>query len=426
MEPLTEPGGSENEGESMKTKKAPLRVSIGDIKNARRELQRFLSPTPLLLNKWLSEAMSCEVYLKLENMQPIGSFKIRGAAYKISQLSTVQKKKGVIAASAGNHAQGVAWGSQQNGVSAVIVMPRSAPLVKVQNTRAQGAEVILSGNNYDEAYQQALEIGKKSGRILIPAYEDEHVIAGQGTVALEMLEQQPELDFVVGSVGGGGLMAGVGLAYKSLRPETRVVGCQSLNAPSMIRSIQEGHAVTLKSADTFADGIALIHGSERMRKILAPIIDEWVGVSEEAIAAAIVTLLEKAKTVAEGSGAVCLAALEPLAGKIRGKKVGLIISGGNIDVNVLSRIIDVGLVRAGRRVRINVTVSDRPGSLARLTELIANQGANILQAIHDRNDPSTKIDETAVALTLETRGPEHSVSLIEILKKNVLRLEVGR
>lgn len=416
--PRSEPGGS------MKVKTSSLKVSIHDVKDARRELQKFLVPTPLLLNKWLSEALSCEVYLKLENMQPIGSFKIRGAAYKIFKLSSTQKKKGVIAASAGNHAQGVAWGSQLQGVSAVIVMPRSASLVKVQNTRAQGAEVILRGLNYNEAYQHALEISKKSGRILIPAFEDEAVISGQGTVALEMLEQQPDLDFVVGAVGGGGLMAGVGLVYKALRPETRIVGCQSLQAPSMIRSIQEGRGVKLESAETFADGIALIQGSERMRKILAPLIDEWVGVSDEAIAAAVVTLLEKAKTVAEGSGAIALAALEPLAGKIRGKKVGVIVSGGNIDVNVLSRIIDVGLVRAGRRVRINVIIADRPGSLARLTDLIAKQGANILQVIHDRNDPSTQIDETGVALTLETRGPEHSDSLIDVLRKNVLRLEV--
>ena len=403
--------------------KVSFKVSLQDIKNARKELQRVLPSTPLLLNTWLSEAFGCEIYLKLENMQPIGSFKIRGATYKVSQLSPAQKRKGVITASAGNHAQGVAWGSHLHGVSSVIVMPKGAPLVKIQNTKALGAEVVLRGMNYDEAYEYAREMAKKTGRVFIPAYEDEKVIAGQGTVALEMLEQEPGLDFVVGSVGGGGLMSGVALAYKALRPETRIVACQSLKAPSMIRSIQEGQSVVLETADTFADGIALARASEKMRKILSSLVDEWVGVSDEAIASAIVTLLEKAKTVTEGAGAISLAALEPLLGKIRGKKVGVIISGGNIDVNLLGRIIDTGLVRAGRRVRLQVLISDRPGSLARLTELIAEEGANILQVIHDRDNPKTQIDQTAVDLTFETRGPEHSARLLEVLRKHVLKIE---
>ena len=219
-------------------------------------------------------------------------------------------------------------------------------------------------------------------------------------------------------------MAGVSLVYHALRPRTRMIGCQATKAPSMIESIRKGKAVALNSSDTFADGIAIIQASEAMRRLLKPLVHDWVGVTEEAIAGAILTLLEKAKIVTEGSGAIPLAALDAMRTQLRGKKVALLISGGNIDVNVLSRVIDVGLVRAGRRVRVNVQISDRPGSLARLTDLIAKQEANVLQAIHDRNEPSTKIDETEVALTLETRGPEHSANLIALLKKNVLRLEL--
>jgi threonine dehydratase len=357
-------------------------------------------------------------------MQPIGSFKIRGATYKISQLSEAQKQQGVIAASAGNHAQGVAWGARRLGVKALIVMPTNAPLVKVHNTEALGAEIVLHGTNYDEAYAKAREIASNSSRLFIHAFEDHQVMTGQGTVGLEILEQLADPDMVVGSVGGGGLMTGVATVFKALRPETRIVGVQAEGAPAMIRSIEKGQAITLERTDTFADGIALKKASEEMRQLLAPLIDEWVEVSESAIAAAVLSLMEKAKTICEGSGAAPLAGLEKIRPQLVGKKVVIIVSGGNIDVNVLSRIIDVGLIRAGRRVRVNVVVSDRPGSLAKLTQLISNQGANILQSIHDRNEPSTQLNEAEVALTLETRGPAHSQGLIEELKSHVIRLEL--
>jgi threonine dehydratase len=401
-----------------------LNVTLANIQQAKQELHRYLPSTPLLLNSWLSDAFGCELYLKLENMQPIGSFKIRGATYKISQLTPAERKKGVIAASAGNHAQGVAWGSKQLGVNALIVMPVGAPLVKIQNTRALGADVVLQGENYDEAYEVAREIARKTGRFFVHAFEDEEVIAGQGTVALEVLEQLPDVDFIVGAVGGGGLMTGVATVVKALRPQTRVVGCQASGAASMVRSIQKGKAVTLESTHTFADGIAVSHASEKMRSLMSCCIDDWIEVDEDAIAAAVLNLLEKAKVTAEGSGAVPLAALDHIRKKIRGKKVVLLVSGGNIDVNVLSRIIDLGLIRAGRRLRVNVWLSDKPGSLAKLTDLIAKQGANILQAIHDRSEPSVKIDQTEVALTLETRGPDHSATVVNALRNGVLRLEL--
>lgn len=407
-----------------KISKPSFCVTLAEIQEAKQELHKYLEISPLLGNPWLSEIFGCDLYLKLENMQPIGSFKIRGATYKISTLTLAQRKHGVIAASAGNHAQGVAWGAKKLGVNALIVMPTGASIVKIQNTKALGAEIILKGNNYDESYAFACQIAEKTGRIFVHAFEDEQVIAGQGTVGLEILEQLPDVDFVIGSVGGGGLMAGVSTAMKALRPQAKIIGCQASGAPAMLRSIREGKAVHLESVSTFADGIAIGNASEKIRKLLQNQIDECLEVSEESIAAAVLMLMEKAKVIAEGSGAVPLAALDQLREKIKGKKVVLIVSGGNIDVNVVSRIIDLGLIRAGRRVRVNVLLSDRPGSLARLTELIAQQGANILQAIHDRSEPSTKMDQTEVALTLETRGPEHSKTLIEALEKHVIRLEL--
>lgn len=404
--------------------KTDLKVPLSEIKRAQKFLSQYLSFTPLIFNPWLSEAMQCEVYLKLENLQPIGSFKIRGATYRISKLTSSERKCGVIAASAGNHAQGVAWGSRQLSVQALVVMPKGASLVKIQNTKSLGAEVLLEGENYDQAFAVAQEIAKKSGRIFIHAFENVSVIAGQGTLGLEILEQLPDLNAVIGSIGGGGMMGGVATAIRALKPKTTLVGCQASGAPSMLRSIRSGKVVALDHIETFADGVALAKASSKMLNFLNPIIDKWVGATDEEIAAAVLSLLEKARLMAEGSGALPLAALEKLKRELKNQKVVLIISGGNMDVNILSRIIDRGLIRAGRRVRLNVIISDRTGSLAKLTDLIAKGGANIIQAIHDRSEPYTTIDQTDVALTLETRGPEHSKELVRLLRKNVLRLEL--
>jgi len=402
-----------------------MQITLEKIREAQAELAKYLEPSPLLKNAWLSESLGCELYLKLENMQPIGSFKIRGATYKISRLSPEQRKAGVIAASAGNHAQGVAWGSRKLGVKATIVMPRNAPIVKVQNTRALGAEIVLEGDTYDESFKAMLEISKKTGKTLVHAFEDELIVCGQGTCGLEILEQLPEADVIVGAIGGGGLMSGVATAAKALKPGIQVIGCQASGAPSMVQSLRQGHAVKAGRPSTFADGIAVSEASETMRQVLAPLLDEVVDVDDEAIAAAVLALLEKAKVIAEGSGAISLAALEKVRFPLRGKKIVVIVSGGNIDVNVLSRIIDRGLIRAGRRLRVNVWLSDRPGSLARLTDLLARQGANIIQAIHDRSEPSVTIDQTEVALTLETRGQEHSDEVVRALREHVLRVELA-
>jgi threonine dehydratase len=402
-----------------------MNVTLADLQQAKAELRRYLPPTPLVYNAWISEALGCELYLKLESMQPIGSFKIRGATYKISQLDEAQKKKGVIAASAGNHAQGVAWGARKLGVKSTIFMPKGAALVKVQNTKALGAEIVLEGESYEEAYLAAKEAEKKTGLVFVHAYEDADVIAGQGTLALEVLDQLPEVDAIVGSIGGGGMMSGVALAMKELKPKARVIGCQAAGASSMVESFKQGKAVQLPRVDTFADGIAVSKASEPMRALLAKRLDDCVAADDEAIVMAVLTLLEKAKVISEGSGALPLAVIEQMKEKLRGKKVVAIISGGNIDVNVLARVIDRGMTRAGRRLRVNVLLSDRPGSLAKLTDLIAKQGANVLQAIHDRNEPSTTIDLTEVALTLETRGPDHSDEVVAALRKHCLRVDLA-
>ncbi len=402
-----------------------INVTLAHIKEAQNLLKKYLPPTPLLLNPWLSGVFGCEIYLKLENMQPIGSFKIRGATFRISQLTTQEKRKGIITASAGNHAQGVAWGAKKFGVKALIVMPKSAPLVKIQNTKALGATVILEGDTSDQTLATARKISRKTGKILVHGFEDPEIIAGNGTVGLEILEQLPDVDFIVGSIGGGGLMAGTAIALKELKPKTQVIGCQAQGAPSMIESFKKGKAVGLERVNTFADGIAIIHASQGVYELLKPRIDQLLQADDEAIAGAVLTLAEKAKIVAEGAGALPLAVLDQMKSKIRGKKVVLIVSGGNIDVNLLSRIIDRGLTRAGRRLRLNVLISDRTGSLAKLTALIAELGGNVLQAIHDRNEPSTHIDQTEVALTLETRGPEHTQKVISALRASVFRLDIA-
>lgn len=401
-----------------------LKVRLDDVYAAADELGRYLKPTPLLHNSWLSEEYGCNVWLKLETAQPVGSFKIRGATNKVAHLTADERANGVIAASAGNHAQGVAWGARQYGVSALIVMPQAAPLMKIQNTRALGAEVHLEGANYQEAYEASLRIAKETGRVFVHAYQDPHVIAGQGTVGLEILEQCPDVDCVIGAIGGGGLMSGVGVAVKSLDPEIRLVGCQAKGASPMVKALRSGHEEEQRRVHTFADGVAVSKASEPMRALLAERIDRTVTADDTEIAGGLLALMEKAKVVAEGSGALPLAVLGKVPKKVRGKNVVLIVSGGNIDVNVVGRIIDRGLLQSGRRLRLNATILDRPGSLSALTDALAREGANILQAFHDRNDPSTAIDETQVELTVETRGPEHSERVVKALKREVHRLEV--
>ena len=397
-----------------------MKISLVDIEDAKRVLGKILEPTPMLYNRWLSEKFDCEVYLKLENMQPVGSFKIRGAAYKVSKLDKKSRAKGVITASAGNHAQGLAWSASQFGTKATIVMPTNAPITKIQNAEALGAEVILHGESYEETYAQARKLEKKTGATFVHAFEDESVIAGQGTLALEILDQVPDVDMVIGAIGGGGLMVGVGTVFKALKPDVEIVAAQASGASSMVQSLQKHRIVQTNRADTFADGIKVKHASAAMLKLLEKVVDKTAQADDEKIAGAVLTLMEKGRIISEGAAALTLATLEDMYAKspikIKKKKIVLIICGGNIDVNVLSRIIDRGLILAGRRVRLFLSLPDKPGSLQRLTTLIAEHGANILQAIHDRDMPSVLLNETGVEMSIETRGAQHTKELIAALR----------
>jgi threonine dehydratase len=406
-----------------KKSSSKFNVEYGDVELARVKLSEFLQPTPLIYNKWLSQKFGCHLYLKLENMQPIGSFKLRGATYKISTMTPAQRRKGVICASAGNHAQGVAWGAQHFKTKALIIMPINAPLVKIENTKKLGAEVRLHGDSYDEAFAYAKRLAKKEGKTFVHAYEDPDVIAGQGTIGLEILDQLPDVDFILGSVGGGGMVAGIGIAVKKVNPKIKVIGCQAKGAPSFFEAFKKGKSVQLKSVSTFADGIKVKRTSPAMYGVLKKVVDQVLVAREEEIAAGVLGLVEKAKILSEGAGALPYAVLGQIKKAVRGKKVVLVVSGGNIDVNVLARILDRGLVEMGRRLRINVMVSDLPGSLAAITKEIANEGANVLQAVHDRDRPSGNISNTEIELTLETRGQEHSEAIIRKLRKLAAHVE---
>jgi len=393
------------------------KITLKHVQEAQTVLSPILTPTPMVKNEWLSNQYGCEVYFKLETLQPIGSFKIRGATYKISKLSDAERKKGVIAASAGNHAQGVAWGARHFGIDSLIVMPETAPLMKIHNTQMLGAKIHLEGNNYDESFQAAQRIVQETGRIYVHAFHDPDVISGQGTVALEILSQCPDVDYVVASIGGGGLLSGMGTALKALKPAIKLIGCQATNAASMVKSLKQHQLSQSEFKGTFADGIGVSKANPDLYAILDSIVDEAFDSDEEEIAMNVLRFMEAAKVVVEGSGAIVLGALDRYQKQLAGKKVVFLVSGGNIDVNLVSRIIDRGLMRSGRRVHLKVLISDRPGSLSRLTALIASLKANILQATHDRTEMSLKLDETDVELMLETRGPEHTKTVIAELEK---------
>jgi threonine dehydratase len=355
--------------------------------------------------------LGCELYLKLENLQMTGSFKERGAANRLALMSAEQRAAGIVAASAGNHAQGLAFVAKRYGVAATIVMPLGTPLIKVSSTRAHGPKVVLHGDNYDEAAAEARRRAETRGLTLVHPFDDEAIIAGQGTVGLELLEQVPDLDVVIAPIGGGGLIAGVGLAVKSLRPDIAVYGVEAALVPSMQRALAHGAPVLVDAARTLAEGIAVREAGQHTLPLVQRYVDRIVSVEEEDIAQAVLLLLEREKTVAEGAGAAALAGALYGELPIEGKRVALIVSGGNIDVNVLSRIIDRGLVKSGRSMRVRVRIQDVPGALARLLAVVASHQANVLQVQHDRLAARTELGVTAVELVLETRGLEHIVEL---------------
>jgi threonine dehydratase len=363
--------------------------------------------TPCARSESLSQRVGCEIYLKLENLQMTGSFKERGALNKLATLPAPERERGVITASAGNHAQGLAFVAKRFGVRATIVMPLGTPLIKRSATLSHGAHVILHGDTYDDAAALARELAREQQLTLVPAFDDDAVIAGQGTVGLELLEQVPDMDAVIVPIGGGGLAGGISVAIKSLRPEVAIYGVQTSSVPSMQAAMAQRAPVLVDPGRTLADGIAVRSASARTLEIGQRYLERLELVDEEEIAEAILLLLEQEKTVAEGAGAVALAAALHGGLPIAGQRVVVIVSGGNIDVNLLSRIIDRGLVRSGRCMRLWVLIPDVPGSLAALLTTAARLQVNVLQVQHDRLAARTEPGSTAVELTLETRGFEH-------------------
>ena len=382
-------------------------VALADVRAAEARLKGLIAATPCPYSETLSVLTGSRVFVKLENLQMTGSFKERGAANVLLMLDHDQRRRGVAAASAGNHGLAVAFHSTRLGVASVIVMPEWAPLTKVTAARRHGAEVILHGDDYDAAYARALEIEVERRLVFIHPFDDPRVIAGQGTIGLEFLVQVPDLDAVIVPVGGGGLIGGVAVALKTLKPPARVIGVQSAEMPGMRAALEAGELVTLPAAATIADGIAVRRVGLHTLALARRFVDEVVTVSEEEIANAILLLLEIEKTVVEGAGAVALAALINKRVGLEGKTCVLLLGGGNIDVNLIARIIERGLVKDGRIVRLTVLVRDRPGSLARLTALVAEARANVLHIGHDRAFSRAPLGETEVEFTLETSGRAH-------------------
>ncbi len=359
----------------------------------------------------------CEVYLKTENLQVTGSFKVRGAAYKISQLSEEEKKRGVIACSAGNHAQGVALAATKNGIKSLICLPDGAPISKVEATKHFGADICLVEGVYDDAYNKALELKDEKGYTFVHPFDDEDVIAGQGTIGLEILDQLKDADAVVVPVGGGGLISGVSFAIKALNPNIKVYGVQAMGAPSMVNSVRDGKIECLDSVSTIADGIAVKEPGVNTFEYCKKYVDDMVTVSEDEIAAAILALIEQQKLIAEGAGAVSVAAVMFNKIPVKGKKVVCLVSGGNIDVTILSRVIKRGLLKSGRTYSLTVELIDKPGQLKGVSNIIADLGGNVISIHHERASEGSDINGCYLRIVLETRNFEH----IELIKNELIK-----
>jgi threonine dehydratase len=362
-------------------------------------------------------------YLKLENLQLTGAFKERGALNKILALSQPERRHGVIAASAGNHAQGVAFHAKNNGIAAKIVMPVMTPLVKVNATEGYGAEVVLHGNGYDEAYEEARRLAREEDRTFVHPFDDAAVIAGQGTIGLEVLEQVPDLEAIVVPIGGGGLISGIACAVKEIKPQVRVIGVQAARMPSMLEAHKHNRPTTIAVKPTIADGIAVRRAGELTFPLVEKYVDEIVAVEEEEIASGILTLLEKEKTLAEGAGAAAVAALLHHKTKLRNQKTVALVCGGNIDVSLLSRIIERGLVKDARLLRLQIHLSDRPGSLLQLSRIIAAHHINIVELKFDRAYYGVSLGDTLIDITLETRGQEQINRILQALTEASYRHE---
>lgn len=395
-------------------------LSLEHIYRASHELKSVIRETSLILAPSFNN--TAEVYIKPENLQVTGSFKVRGASYMISQLSEKERSKGVIACSAGNHAQGVALAAGKYGIRSVICLPEGAPISKVEATRSYGAEICLVPGVYDDAYRRALELRDEQGLTFVHPFDDPMVIAGQGTIGLEIMESMPDVDVVLCPVGGGGLISGVAYAVKKLNPRVKVYGIQAEGAPSMYESIHADRILTLDSVSTIADGIAVKQPGEHTFAYCKQYLDGIVTVSEDEICAAILRLMEKHRMIAEGAGAVSIAAAMFNKVPLQGKKVVCIVSGGNIDVNFLSRIISRGLEKSGRKCTLAMRVTDKPGQLLLVSKLIAGMGANVTAVLHERSATIKNINELILRVTVETRNEKHVQEIKEALKKHGFQL----
>ena len=390
-------------------------IGIHDIQTAMGRIREAIRISPCTHSETFSALTGNEIFLKLDNQQRTGAFKERGALNKLLTLTAEERAQGVIAASAGNHAQGVAYHAGRQGIRASIYMPLPTPLTKVSATRAYGAEVVLHGTNYDEAFEEAVKQTREQHLTLIHAFDDDAVIAGQGTLGLEILKQQPDIDVVIAPIGGGGLIGGIACAVKETNPAIKVFGVQPAKIASMKAAIAQGRPVTLSAATTIADGIAVRRAGERTFPLVQKYVDDIVTVEEEEIANAILLLLEREKTLAEGAGAASIAAVLNRKLPLEGKKVAVLVCGGNIDVTLLSRIIERGLVKDGRLVRLRVHLPDYPGALHRLTGILADLRANIVETAYDRAYHGVNLGDTAIDITMETKGPAHIAELLKAL-----------
>ncbi|NQY21667.1 MAG: threonine ammonia-lyase [Campylobacteraceae bacterium] len=398
-------------------------ITLTDIKEAKTKLDGIINKTSITHAPFLSEDSKAEVFIKKENLQLTGSFKIRGAFNKIASLKDEEKKAGVVAASAGNHAQGLAFSSKHFGIDATIFMPEATPLTKVSGVKLYGAKVVLKGQNFDDAYAAAKEFAKEHNKIFIHPFADDKVIAGQGTIGIEILEQYADVEQIIVPIGGGGLIAGIAIAAKALNPNIKITGVVATGARAMKESFESHLPIDSDSVKTIADGIAVRCVTPKMLDYILEFVDEIVEVSEQEIANSILFLLERHKLVVEGAGAVSVAAIMHKKVDIEDKKVCAVVSGGNIDVTMLALIIEKGLVKSSRKLNLLVTLMDKPGALMDLTDVFTKCDANIVQIDFDRNSVKLDFGEAHVTIALETKGEEHQKLVRENLKKNGYRFK---
>lgn len=386
-------------------------MKLQDFTTAREHLQKVLLPTHLIYSPIFSEESGNQIYIKPENLQKTGAFKIRGAYNKINKLTEEEKKRGVIASSAGNHAQGVAYAARELGIKAVIVMPKTTPLIKVQSTKKYGAEVVLYGDVYDDAYQKAKELEAQEGYVFVHPFDDIDVLEGQGTIALEILEEMPDAEVIVVPIGGGGLISGIAAAAKMIKPEIKIIGVEPSGAASATEALKKNKVVTLPEANTIADGTAVKRIGDLTFNCIKQYVDEVVTVDDYELTEAFLLLAEKHKIIAENSGILPLAALKKLSE--RGKKVVPVVSGGNIDVLMISSMINKGLISRDRIFNFAVSIPDRPGELAKITHIIADVGANIVKLAHNQFKNLSRFRDKEVLITVETNGTDHIQALVD-------------